>query len=210
MQDYFEAEMCCYGVDQICTKPSNLYTANPKPRTETNPSNIQCKTSEENRILGTWVSDSRIDLNNIALKDIHAGASVNILSTGTCVDYSFALVTLLRKAGYSKDEVYLVEAPNHAYTAIRLPLDRKFHIVDTTGNNAPSIVLGGTPYGYEYCKNIVNCYNDLGKQLCPELKSIVGCEGVEEGFVKRSSRFTFKAKNIVKDVSSLIVEEATR
>ena len=210
MQDYLEAEMCCYGVDAICTNPGNLYTANPIPKTKTSPVNIQCKTTPDKRVLGNWVSDTRLDLNNIALNDVHAGASLNVLSTGTCVDYGFSLLTLLRKAGYGKEDVLLAEAPNHAYNLVRLPLDRKYHIIDTTGNNAPSFVLGGTPYGYDYCRNIVNCYNDYGKQLCPELKSIVGCEGISEGFVKQSSRIGFKTKEFVKGAISLVTEEAKR
>jgi len=212
MQDYLEAEMCCYGVESICSKPVNYYTAKPLPKTskQQNIQDIQCKTTQENRILGYWYSDSKIGLNNIALQDIHAAATINVLGTGTCVDYGSALVTLLRKAGYTQEEVYLAEASNHAYTLIRLPLDRKFHIVDTTGNKAPSITLGAAPPGYPYCESILNCYNDLGKQLCPELKDIVGCEGVKEGFTKQASRFTFKAQKIVKQASSLFTEEVKR
>jgi len=212
MQDYLEAEMCCYGVESICTKPSNLYTRNPLPRTskQQNIQQLECKTSKENRVLGNWYSDSLMSYNNIALQDLHAGATINALATGTCVDYGVALTTILRKLGYSKDDVFLGEASNHAYTIVRLPLDIKYHIVDTTGNKAPSIILGNVPYGYPYCQNLLNCYNDLGKQLCPEMKSIVGCEGVKEPFTKQASRISFKTQKITKKIVSLLVEEATR
>jgi len=211
MQDYFEAEMCCYGVEAICNKKTNFYKALPTPRTN-KPSSQQllCKTTPDNHILGTWLSDSIMSYNNIALQDVHAAATLTVLGTGTCVDYSVALVTLLRKLGYSNDEVFIAEASNHAYTIIRLPLDRKYHIVDTTGNKAPSIVLGNVPQGYPYCENIQNCYNDLGKQLCPELKSIVGCEGIRESFTRKTSRFSFKAQKLVKGVTELFVEEVKR
>ena len=212
MQDYFEAEMCCYAVESICTKPANFYKAKPLPRTQKqqNVQNIFCKTTPANRILGNWYSDTVLSYNNIALQDLHAGATINVLATGTCVDYSVALVTLLRKIGYTQDEVFVAEASNHAYTLIRLPLDRKFHFADTTGNNAPSIILGSTPRGYSYCENLMACYNDHGKQLCPELKSIVGCEGIKEPFTKQASRFSFKTQKIVKGAVSLFVEEVKR
>ncbi|HLC63451.1 MAG TPA: hypothetical protein VJJ21_03965 [Candidatus Nanoarchaeia archaeon] len=212
MQDYFEAEMCCYGVESICNSPGNFYKAKPLPRTQKqeNIQQIQCKTTEDNRVLGSWLSDSVLQYNNIALQDIHASATINVLGTGTCVDYSVSLTTLLRKAGYSGEEVFVAEASNHAYTLIRLPLDRKFHFVDTTGNNKPSIVLGSAPYNYPYCENLLNCYNDLGKQLCPEMSEIVGCEGVKEPFTRQASRYSFKTQKLVKGVVALFVDEVKR
>ncbi len=42
MQDYFEAEMCCYGVEELCLNPLNLYTAKPKPKTNKDLTNLRC------------------------------------------------------------------------------------------------------------------------------------------------------------------------
>ena len=210
MQDYFEAEMCCYGVKELCSNNLNLYSAEPLPRTETTQiltNNLKCFNNPKNNIPGKWLSDTRIDKNNIALNDAPAHVSLNILSTGTCVDYSFSLTTLLRKSGYLEDEVYSVEAPNHAYNLVKLPLDRKYTLVDTTGNNEPPIVLGKTPLSYDYCENIKRCYNDNGEAICPSLKDIYGCENKKVNLVKLSEREGYKALNIVKTIKNLFERE---
>jgi len=210
MQDYFYSEMCCYGVRELCPEQYPLYTSRPLPITDTDLSLLQCKTTAENRELGEWLSDTRLDKNNIALQDVHAGATINILSTGTCVDYGAAVVTLLRKLGFGKTEIYLGEATNHAYTLVKFPLDRKYTIIDTTGNADP-ITLGGLPpQDYPYCENLVNCYNDNGRTLCPELTKIKGCERVEESVIKQGSRITFKAKKVIGTVIEKLTLEAKR
>ncbi len=210
MQDYFYSEMCCYGVRELCPEQYPLYTPRPLPITDTDLSLLQCKTTAENRVLGEWLSDTRLDKNNIALQDVHAGATINILSTGTCVDYSAAVVTLLRKLGFRSNDIYLGEATNHAYTLVKFPIDRKYTIIDTTGNADP-ITLGGLPpQDYPYCENLVNCYNDNGRALCPELSKIKGCERVEESVIKQGSRITFKAKKIIGTVIEKLTLEAKR
>ena len=210
MQDYLYSEMCCYGVRELCPSSYPLYTPRPLPLTSTNPSNIQCRTTADNRILGEWLSDTRIDLNNIALQDAHTGATVNVLSTGTCVDYNAATVTLLRKLGFKKSDVYLIEATNHAYALIKFPLERKYTIIDTTGNSNPITIGGLPPQNYPYCENMLNCYNDEGRAICPEYKNIKGCAGVKESILKEGSRTVFKAKKLSEDVFGKIVQEAER
>ena len=96
------------------------------------------------------------------------------MNTGTCVDYSSAITTLIRKLGYLRDEVYTVRAKDHAYNLIRFKGDDKYTIVDTTGNNY-AIELNSVPQGYDYCESILSCYNDLGTQICPQLEEIYGC-----------------------------------
>ncbi|MBI2106633.1 PKD domain-containing protein [Candidatus Woesearchaeota archaeon] len=210
MQDYFYSEMCCYGVSELCPEQYQLYTRGPLPITDTDLSLLQCKTTAENRVLGEWLSDTRLDKNNIALQDVHAGATINILSTGTCVDYSAAVVTLLRKLGFRSSDIYLAEATNHAYTLVKFPIDRKYTIIDTTGNADP-ITLGGLPpQDYPYCENIVNCYNDNGKALCPEMSKIKGCERVEESVIKQGSRVTFKTKKVIATIIEKLTFEAKR
>lgn len=210
MQDYFYSEMCCYGIRELCPAGFPLYTPRPLPLTDTNPTSLQCRTSADNRILGEWVSDTRIDLNNIALQDTHTGATVNVLSTGTCVDYNAATVTLLRKLGFKSTDVFLVEATNHAYALVKLPLDRKYTFLDTTGNSEPISIGGLPPQNYPYCENMLNCYNDMGRAICPELKDIKGCSGVKESILKQSSRIGFKTKKIGEDVFGRLLEEARR
>jgi parallel beta-helix repeat protein len=91
--------------------------------------------------------------------DLPTHASVNRLSTGTCVDYSFALTTMLRKAGYSKDDVLSVNGEGHGYNLLRFPGEPKWHYVDTVGNNGGG-VYGGTGYAdpetawYKYCRKL--------------------------------------------------------
>jgi len=181
MQDYFTAEMCCSGYSQLCPDSKNLYKAKPKPNTEVNLKGLKCYNTKENDArIGKWVSDTDMSKNNIALFDAPAHVSLNILSTGTCNDYSIALTTLLRKIGYAQNQVYTVTTSNHAYNLIKLPLDKKYTIADTTGNNEPPIVLGSVPQGYPYCESIKFCYNDNGQVKCPELNKINGCEGLRK------------------------------
>ncbi len=207
MQDYLEAEMCCRGVEELCGNKNYLYTSNPKPNTETNLNNLRCYNSPSDNPPGSWVSDIELEKNNIALSDVPTHVSLNQLSTGTCVDYSFSVTTLLRKLGYKKSEIITVEAPNHAYNLVRFPLDKKYTIVDTTGNNEPPIVFGSVPYGYGYCENIKNCYNDYGRVICPRLTEINGCENVKESFVKESRFVGLEIKNKITEFYNLFIGE---
>ncbi|MEK6835753.1 MAG: dockerin type I domain-containing protein [Nanoarchaeota archaeon] len=213
MQGYFEAEMCCRGVTELCNSYTDLYSARPIPNTKTTnilANNLRCPNTPNDNPPGKWLSDTKITENNIALSDVPAHVSLDILSTGTCVDYSFSLTTLLRKAGYLQNEVYTVEAPNHAYNLVKLPLDKKYTIVDTTGNNEPSILLGKTPLFYEYCENINRCYNDNGEVICPSLKSIYGCENVKESLIKETKVAGYKAERIISNIVNLFKEEIER
>lgn len=212
MQDYFEAEMCCYGVEELCTDSTNLYTARPLPQTETDIdiNDIRCFNTPKDNPTGKWVSDYKIDLNNIALSDMPSHVSLNILSTGTCVDYSFSLTTLLRKAGYKANEVYSVETPNHAFNLIKFPGNNEFTVVDTTGNNDPAIVFGKVPKGYAYCENIRNCYNDNGEIICPLFKGIYGCEDLKESLVRQSEVVGQRIKNVAVDIYDAFLFEIKR
>ena len=180
MQDYFEAEMCCYAVEELCANPNNFLKALPFPGSDTSYEFLNCQLGKNGkRIRGWWNSDTDMNQNNIALSDIPAHASIDLLSTGTCVDYAFGLTTALRKAGYSAEEIYAVESYDHAYNFVKLAGDEKYTIVDTTGNGY-AFVLGGKPLGYDYCGKIQKCYNDLGRVECPKLKEIFTCENYEK------------------------------
>ena len=210
MKDYLEVEMCCRGVTELCTNQKNLYSARPLPRTGNDLSKLKCINSPNNNPPGEWTSDSKLELNNIALQDVPAHVSLNVISSGTCVDYGFSLLTLLRKAGYNKDEVYLAEAPNHAYNLVKLPLDKKYTVVDTTGNNDPAIIFGKTPLGYKYCESIQKCYNDNGEALCPTLQEIYGCENVKQNLAQKGKVIGFKTNEIIDKVVKLVKMEIER
>jgi hypothetical protein len=96
-------------------------------------------------------------LNSAVLGMFPTHATVNILQTGVCIDYAAALTTLLRKAGYARDEVLTTASsgynlpllgshPGHAYNIVKLPGEDKYYFVETTGN-AEGINLQGLP-GY--------------------------------------------------------------
>ena len=208
MQDYFEGEMCCYAVESLCNNPLNLYTARPIPNSDAllDTKNMACPNTPSNNKVGSWISDTKIELNNVALSDVPTHVSINQLSTGTCVDYSAALTTLLRKSGYRKDDVYTVEADTHAYNLVRLPGDKKYTIVDVTGNN-DGLKLGSVPSGYDYCKNIKNCYNDMGESICPRLKEINGCENVKESLTQKTTVITTKLSDIFGNIYDKILFE---
>ncbi len=211
MQNYFESEMCCYAVEGLCSNPLNLYTARPIPNALSllDLNKMLCPNTPSSNKVGSWISDTKIELNNIALSEVPTHVSIDQLSTGTCVDYSSALTTLLRKSGYRKDEVYTVEASTHAYNLIKLPGDKKYTIVDTTGNN-DGLKLGSVPTGYEYCKEIKNCYNDNGEAICPRLKEINGCENIKEPFTFKTKIVGYKISSIIKDIYDRIIYEVER
>ena len=207
MQGYLEAEMCCRGVEALCSSENNLYKAQPLPYTSRDLSDLRCYNSPSDNPPGRWISDFSLDKNNVALADLPAHVSLNKLSTGTCVDYSFSLTTLIRKLNYKQSEILTVEAPNHAYNLVRFPLDKKYTIVDTTGNNDPAIVFGSVPYGYAYCENIKNCYNDNGFILCPSLGEINGCENAKQSLLQETRFKGIRILDSLKEFGNLIIGE---
>lgn len=223
LQGYFEAEMCCYGVEDLCGNKNYLYKPLPVPETSVELKGLRCS-YDFNKILGIgsrvqqgkkgeWLSDSRIDRNNIALSDVPTHVSLNLLSTGTCADYSMALTTLLRKAGYEKDEIFTVEGVGHAYNLLKLPLDNKYRVIDTTGNNIGLDFSKAFPAArdkYDYCRSIRYCYNDYGKLTCPLMSDIVGCELVKESITQQTGKFFGKITDFGGDIASRFIKEATR
>jgi len=208
LEDYFEAEMCCYGVKELCLNPNNLYTAKPTPKTNKKP-NLVCSNTPENNPKGIWVSDFKIELNNIALSDIHAGATFSSLGTGTCVDYSAVLTTSLRKLGFSEKDIFTVEASTHAYNLVRFQSDKKYTVIDTTGNN-DGYKPGKVPQGYKYCENMKSCYNDNGETICPENEKIFGCENIKPNIFRESKIIGEKATNIFDWIKKAILTEVNR
>jgi hypothetical protein len=78
---------------------------------------------------------------------------INVYGTGVCRDYSLAVTTLLRKAGYSQRDIGNWCDGAHCYNVVRFPGDTKWHVVDTTGNNH-DVRLGQLPTDYHFCDKL--------------------------------------------------------
>jgi len=214
MQGYFTGEWCCYDSDKICTAGCERFKV--RPTAWQMGTSDSCEGDggahpdfqmgghrcEYNEFIvkwgkaGHWSSDSDFHANSDSVVDVPAHASIDRLSTGTCVDYSFALTTMLRKLGYSKDDVFSVNGEGHGYNLVRFPGEAKFHYVDTVGNRGNE-VLGGAGFipivnqsapgkpklaWYDYCRKLDDgCSNDEYGQStgrCPSNDNIYSCEGV--------------------------------
>ncbi len=150
---------------------------------------LSCK-QEVGTPLG-WASDLVLSLNGCCFSDLPAHASLSsFLSTGTCVDYSVVLTTLLRMSGYTYDEVYSARSDcpgdaGHAFNLIRFPGDSKYTLVDTVGNcngyHPMSLPGCNGCYYWEY----ENCANDNGRVDCPAKSDVWGCGGVEGSSFRR-------------------------
>lgn len=160
MQGYALFKTCCSGYPECSRMSLENLTGSIVFREgyNENVSRISCR-PEEKGVLA-WQSDTNMSENSASMGLIPAHATINILQTGVCNDYSAALTTLLRKAGYSKNEVFSTSStgynlplvgkhPGHAYNLVRLPNNNsgsQYYVVDTTGNGA-GINLNGLP-GY--------------------------------------------------------------
>ncbi|MDH7593808.1 MAG: CARDB domain-containing protein, partial [Methanomicrobiales archaeon] len=211
MQGYFYGEICCYG-DDLCPDTCSYWRVNPAAwemgtsrACGGEPQNYPDFMMSGHRCeyydawifgkygkSGYWKSDTDFRRNSDSWADVPAHASINRLSTGTCVDYSFALTTILRKLGYSHDDVFSVNGDGHGYNLVRFPGESKFHYVDTVGNRGGEI-FGGSGYPpvysggrmvawYDYCRNMdEGCSNDYYAEStshCPLNDQIYSCEGI--------------------------------
>jgi tetratricopeptide (TPR) repeat protein len=157
MKGYALFKACCSGYPE-CTRACLTDLAGTCAFREgfnKNVSNLSCRPEEWG--LQAWRSDVNMTLNSAVLGMFPTHATVNILQTGVCIDYAAALTTLLRKAGYARDEVLTTASsgynlpllgshPGHAYNIVKLPGEDKYYFVETTGN-AEGISLQGLP-GY--------------------------------------------------------------
>jgi len=167
MQGYFSAEISCSSGTGKCE---------PKYGYNNNVQQLQCRGSVGQPI--GWASDTDMSKNSCIFSDIPAHVSMKVIQTGTCVDYSVSLTTLLRLVGYKSSEVYSVGAPCHEYNLVKFPGDSKWTIIDTVGN---SLALGDT-WSWQ-CEGKVThcdfqsgeCSNDLGQVTCPSKSEVKGC-----------------------------------
>ncbi|MBI5047150.1 hypothetical protein HZC07_05490 [Candidatus Micrarchaeota archaeon] len=180
MKDYYRAEACCADDSGICdpNKYPHFQASNPWPQSNMVFNSLSCTythydyffSSTNKPKVGWWASDVDSSKNNYAFVDAPAHSSVNILNTGTCVDYSFVVATALRKSGFASNEVMSVAAPGHLYNAVWLPGDNKYTFIDTVGNSGGEFFSGP---GWMWNQNKTNhcsytaCSNDLGMRTCP-------------------------------------------
>jgi len=209
MQGYFHGEFCCYGSGDFCPSGCSKWRVNPAawemgtsascagPGGTTPDFQMGGHRCEYRKWWlfgwhyygkhGYWHSDTNWHSNSDSAADIPAHASIRRLSTGTCVDYSFSLTTMLRKAGYSKDQVLSVNGEGHGYNLVKFPGEAKWHYVDAVGNTGGG-VYGGSGFPdpktawYHYCCKLDDgCSNDVytqSRSRCPSNNMIYGCEGV--------------------------------
>jgi len=168
MRGYFDAEINCgFGTGKC--EPKYGYNINVQQ--------LLCR-GAVGQPLG-WASDSDMSKNSCIFSDLPSHVNINILQTGTCVDYSISLTTLLRMVGYKNDEVYSVGAPCHEYNLVKFPGDSKWTIVDTVSNSAAPLgdtwswPCGGITTHCDFEPN--SCANDLGQTVCPSRSEVKGC-----------------------------------
>jgi len=176
MFGYDLAEVCCAGIDYCLEaggKPD--YLGKCLPLVEGTPlDKLPCKGKVSIYPVG-WKSDSNIEENSCYFSDLPAHVNYGILKTGVCADYSVAVTTALRAAGYKKDEVFTAVGPMHAYNIVKFPGQNKYVIIDTTGNNGANWRPGQDPTNwYPHCK-YYECMNDNGYFNCPPKSEVWGC-----------------------------------
>ncbi|MBD3387579.1 MAG: hypothetical protein GF414_01425 [Candidatus Altiarchaeales archaeon] len=151
MHDYFWGQLCCDN-DPDCVSDGGCSNADMGGCQCTgiayndNVNVLPCTSSK------SWSSDTDMSKNSCAYSSFYpAHAVVNVLETGVCHDYMMAVLTVLRKAGYDKDEVYGFCDGGHCYNLVKFSGDNKYHVVDTTGNDA-GVRFGQLPTGWwNYC-----------------------------------------------------------
>jgi len=206
---YSGYEFCCFGIDILCEKTSYLYTLQSLPDNLKN-QGYKCRNTPNNIEKGFWGSNTKPSLSHLSLADLPPHASINILESGSCVDFATAIVTLLKKAGTTYAVV--VEADTHAFVIYRPPLHKMLRIIDMTGNHA-GINLGGIPSGgFNYCEEIKFCYDESGEVSCPKNNQIEGCEGIKPKKVvaRKTKEVGFEVTNIFSDIINAIKFEILR
>jgi len=184
MKDYFWPEICCLG-NNYCLhgcKPSDLGKCSCFGHTYgSNAQSLPC-VDWPTRYPRGWRSDTDMSQNTCKFSDLIAHANIledKGIHTGVCVDYSVSLTTLLRKAGYAKDEVFTTCGPGHAFNLVKFPGDPKYHVVDTRGNKPTPIRFGSLPPNYPYYCNYgacsPPCMNDAYNGNCPPRSEVYGC-----------------------------------
>jgi hypothetical protein len=189
MKDYYKGEACCKDNGACGDNPR--FVASPWPASNIKFGGLQCVYTLVKPLFGDnykvakdgWYgSDTDPAGNNNAMLTTPTHSTINIMNTGTCVDYSLAITTALRKAGYKKNEILSAEAPGHMYNLIWVPGESKYSFIDTVGNRGGEFFTGagwtwdykGTKTGHCDYKG-ARCGNDLGFWTCPAKSEVTGC-----------------------------------
>ena len=221
MQGYFRGEFCCHGHDD-CPSACREWRVEPpawemghwyacaekkSARPDFKMGGHRCEYTDawifgKYGKDGYWKSDTNYKSNSDSFGEPPAHASINRLSTGTCVDYSIALTTILRKAGYSKKDVYSVDGEGHGYNLVRFPGEAKWHYVDTVSNRGGEVFGGGflSP-NHHCCKGTINSCSVITDQK--QCKS-AGCKwsgGACSDTPKKNSCGVFKDKSSCNAIS---------
>jgi len=114
--------------------------------------NITQMVCEQRRVDQVWQDDTSLSQNSIRPSVPPTHASINIMHTGTCADYSSAVTTLLRKAGYTCDEVFSVAYPGHVWNVVKFPGMDKWVVVDTTAGDRGGIQTTPKLITKKYCE----------------------------------------------------------
>jgi hypothetical protein len=189
MKDYFKAEACCKDNGACGDNPR--FVASPWPKSNVQFGELRCYYTLVKPLFGDnykvakdgwYTSDTDPKGNNMAMVTVPTHSSVNVLNTGTCVDYGLTVTTALRKTGYRKNEIFAMEAPGHLYNLVWLPGDSKYSFIDTVGNRGGEFFTGG---GWSWKKDGADvnhcsykadrCANDLGFWYCPAKSEVAGC-----------------------------------
>jgi hypothetical protein len=125
---------------------------------------LECKEIRKNKKINSWNSDTDMSENSCYFDYVPAHVTLNYIRSGTCADYSILATTLVRLAGYEKDEIFSAENEIHLYNIIKLPFDDKFTFFDTVGNRSVNIKTEDTLGTYldgkvNYC-DFWALYND--------------------------------------------------
>ena len=96
---------------------------------------LQCKGKPKYLVNGIfegsgWNSNTDMSKNYCWIGPQPAHAMINVIEGGICIDNSISLVTLLRKAGFSYDNVGVVGKPGHATVLLKFPGDNRFHQIE--------------------------------------------------------------------------------
>jgi hypothetical protein len=186
MKDYYTAEACCKDAS-FCGDYPRFQAYNPWPMANIKFNELWCYYTDwgifgKSAKDGWYNSDTNPESNNNALADFPAHASVNVMNTGTCVDYSFVVTTALRKAGFKKNEILSMRTPGHLYNVVWLPGDSKYSFIDTVGNTGGDFFTGpGWSWksggkSVNHCSyNSDRCSNDNGPVNCPSKGDVTGC-----------------------------------
>ena len=182
MQGYFYGELCCHGHDECPSACREWHVEPPAyemgiwyacaentcPKPDFKMGGHVCEYTDA-WIFGTygndgyWNSDTDFHANNDSFGEPPAHATINRLSTGTCVDYAVALATALRKVGYAKQDVLGVDGDGHGYNLVRFPGEVKWHYVDTVSNRGDE-VFGGSGFtspDHHCCKGTPNSCSSM-------------------------------------------------